>query len=182
MSTPPTGLRPYKNTLPELHHSVYIDPAAVIIGDVHIGQDSSVWPLVVIRGDVNRVSIGARSNIQDGSVIHESRRRAENPEGYPTTLGSDVTVGHKALLHGCSIGDRVMVGMGAIVLDGAIIEDDVIVGAGALVTPGKVLSSGYLYTGSPARPARALHNTEREELVTNARHYIQLKNEYLNAS
>ncbi|WP_101758688.1 gamma carbonic anhydrase family protein [Oceanicoccus sp. KOV_DT_Chl] len=177
--TPHTHIRPFKNHIPQLAEGAYVDPAAVVIGEVSLGQDVSVWPLVVIRGDVNYVKIGDRSNIQDGSVIHESRPRANNPEGYPTVIGEDVTIGHKVMLHGCRIGDRVLVGMGAIILDGAIIEDDVIIGAGALVTPGKTLASGYLYTGSPARPTRPLKESERNGFISNAANYIVLKNDYL---
>lgn len=173
------SIRSYKGILPELAEGAYVDPAAIVIGDVKLGKDSSVWPLVVIRGDVNHVHIGDRSNIQDGSVIHESRKRPTNPEGYPVIIGEDVTVGHKVMLHGCKIGNRVLVGMGAIVLDGVVVEDNVIIGAGALVTPGKRLESGYLYTGSPARQARPVRDGEIEKFVTTAQDYIQLKNEYL---
>lgn len=172
-------IRPFKDFFPELKAGAYVDPAAVVIGDVVLGKDSSVWPLVVIRGDVNKVRIGERSNIQDGSVIHESRPRPSNPDGYPTLIGEDVTVGHKVMLHGCKIGNRVLVGMGAIVLDGVTIEDEVIVGAGALVTPGKTLKSGYLYIGSPARQARPLKDGEIEHFVETAHNYIVLKDEYL---
>ena len=173
------NIRPFKQHQPQLAAGTYVDPAAVVIGEVSLGEDVSVWPLVVIRGDVNYVKIGARSNIQDGTVIHESRPRPNKPEGNPIIIGEDVTVGHKVMLHGCTIGDRVLVGMGAIILDGATIEDDVIVGAGALVTPGKTLVSGYLYTGSPAKQARALKDSERGSLINNAHNYVVLKNEYL---
>ncbi len=172
-------IRPFKGITPTLEEGAYVDPAAVIIGDVVLGEDVSIWPLVVIRGDVNKVRIGNRSNIQDGSVIHESRPRPNNPEGYPVIIGEDVTVGHKVMLHGCKIGNRVLVGMGAIVLDGVVIEDDVIVGAGALVTPGKTLESGYLYTGSPARQARPIREGEMEHFVQTAQNYVVLKEEYL---
>ncbi|ARN74055.1 gamma carbonic anhydrase family protein [Oceanicoccus sagamiensis] len=180
MSTPnPAHIRPFKGVSPTLEEGAYVDPAAVVIGDVVLGKDTSIWPLVVIRGDVNKVRIGNRSNIQDGSVIHESRPRPTNPEGYPVIIGEDVTVGHKVMLHGCKIGNRVLVGMGAIVLDGVVIEDDVIVGAGALVTPGKTLESGYLYTGSPARQARPIRDGEMEHFVQTAQNYVVLKEEYI---
>ncbi len=175
----PTQIRSFKGITPTLEQGAYVDPAAVVIGDVVLGEDVSIWPLVVIRGDVNKVRIGKRSNIQDGSVIHESRPRPNNPEGYPVIIGEDVTVGHKVMLHGCKIGNRVLVGMGAIVLDGVVIEDDVIVGAGALVTPGKTLESGYLYTGSPARQARPIKDGEMEHFVQTAQNYVVLKEEYM---
>lgn len=174
----PANIRPFKGITPTLEEGAYVDPAAVVIGDVVLGKDVSIWPLVVIRGDVNKVRIGNRSNIQDGSVIHESRPRPSNPDGYPVIIGDNVTVGHKVMLHGCKIGNRVLVGMGAIVLDGVVIEDDVIVGAGALVTPGKTLESGYLYTGSPARQARPIRDGEMEHFVQTAENYVVLKNEY----
>lgn len=172
-------IRPYKNMLPTLAEGAYVDEAAVVIGDVVLGEDVSVWPMVVIRGDVNRVRIGARTNIQDATVIHESRPRPDTPEGYPTLIGEDVTIAHKVMLHGCEIGNEVLIGMGTVVLDGAVIEDRVIVGAGALVTPGKRLESGYLYTGSPARQKRPLSDSEIAHFKQQAREYITLKNDYL---
>lgn len=173
------SVRPYRGITPGLADGVFIDATATVIGDVALGEQVSVWPMVVIRGDVNKIRIGARSNIQDGSVLHVSRRKPSTPEGHPCIVGEDVTVGHKVMLHGCQIGNRVLIGMGAIVLDGAIIEDEVIVGAGALVTPGKRLESGYLYIGSPARQARPLSVSERKHFVDNAHSYIELKNDYL---
>lgn len=176
--SPYRSLRPYKGVYPTLHTGAWVDEAAVVIGDVELGEDVSVWPLVVIRGDVNRVRIGARTNIQDGTVIHESRPRPNNPDGYPTLVGSDVTIAHKVMLHGCRIGNEVLIGMGAIVQDNVVIEDRVIVGAGALVTPGKRLQSGYLYTGSPARQARPLTDQELAHFKQQAQEYIALKNDY----
>jgi carbonic anhydrase/acetyltransferase-like protein (isoleucine patch superfamily) len=173
------SIRRYKTFTPTLGPGAYVDPAAVVIGDVWLGSDCSVWPMVVIRGDVNCVRIGARSNIQDASVIHESRPKPGNPAGYPTHIGDDVTVGHKVMLHGCTIGNRVLIGMGAIILDGVVIEDEVIVGAGALVTPGKRLQSGYLYTGSPARQTRPLRADEFEQFLVTANSYVELKNHYM---
>lgn len=178
-STEQQHIRPYKNILPNIGEGAYVDPAAVVIGDVVLGKDASVWPMTVIRGDVNKVRVGDRSNIQDGTIIHESRPRPNNPAGYPTIIGDDVTIAHKVMLHGCTIGDRVLIGMGAVVLDGVIIEDDVVVGAGALVTPGKRLKSGYLYIGSPARQARPLKDSEKAHFVETAINYIDLKNDYL---
>lgn len=181
-NTPSYSIRLYQGITPSLASSAYVDPSAVVIGDVSLGADCSVWPLSVIRGDVNQIKIGSRSNIQDGCVIHVSRPSSDQPRGFATHIGEDVTVGHKVMLHGCTIGSRVMIGMGAIVLDGAIIEDDVIVGAGALVTPGKRLTSGYLYTGSPARQARPLKDSEREHFIANAANYVDLKNDYVSQS
>lgn len=172
-------LRPFKGLMPTLKANTYVDGTATLIGSVLVGEDCSIWPMCAIRGDVNHIILGSRTNIQDGSVIHVSRPTQKNPKGFPTLIGEDVTIGHKVMLHGCQIGNRVIVGIGAIVLDGAIIEDDVIIGAGALVTPGKHLKSGYLYTGSPARQSRALRDEERQHIIDNANNYIELKNDYV---
>jgi len=171
-------IRSYKGINPKIGENVYIDPMSTVIGDVELGDDVSLWPMVVVRGDVNKVKIGARSNIQDGTVIHESRPRPNNPQGYPTLIGEDVTVGHKAMLHGCIIKDRVLVGIGAIILDGAIINEDIIIAAGSLVAPGKELESGYLYMGSPAKPVRPLKEGELAHFVEVAQNYIELKQDY----
>lgn len=128
---------------------------------------------------MNKIRIGKRSNVQDGSILHVTRKSPSNPEGNPLIIGDDVTIGHKAMLHGCKIGHRVLIGMGAILLDGAIVEDDVIVGAGSLVPPNKVLQSGYLYVGSPCKQVRPLTDAERAFLPISADNYVRLKNEYL---
>lgn len=172
-------LKSYNNKVPEIHSSVYVDDSAVLYGDIKLDQDVSIWPLVAARGDVNYIQIGKRSNIQDGTVLHVTRKSTNNPEGFPLIIGDDVTVGHKAMLHGCTIGNRVLVGMGAIVLDGAIIESDVIIGAGSLIPPNKKLQSGYLYIGSPAKQIRSLTKEEIAFLKHSADNYVQLKNEYL---
>ena len=174
-----TSIRSYKGISPQLDDSVYIDETSVIVGDVRLGKDASVWPLVAARGDVNHIIIGDRTNIQDNSVLHVTHKNAENPEGYPLIIGSDVTIGHKVMLHGCTIKDRVLVGMGSIVLDGAIIESDVMIGAGSLVPPNKKLKSGYLYVGSPVKQARPLTDKERAFLVRSANNYVQNKNDYM---
>lgn len=145
------NIRTYKGVRPQLGERVMIDSTSVVIGNVVLADDVGVWPLVVIRGDVNHVSIGKRTNIQDGSVLHLTHKSTTNPQGHPLSIGEDVTVGHKAMLHGCTIGNRVLVGMGAILLDGVVVEDDVMIGAGSLVSPGKRLESGFLYLGSPAK-------------------------------
>ncbi|MGY3568370.1 gamma carbonic anhydrase family protein [Vibrio paucivorans] len=174
------SIRSYKGIAPQLGERVYIDESAVLVGDIKIGDDSSVWPLVAARGDVNHIHIGERSNIQDGSVLHVTHKNKENPAGYPLLIGDDVTIGHKVMLHGCIIKDRVLVGMGAIVLDGAVIEEEVMIGAGSLVPPNKVLESGYLYVGSPVKQARPLSEKERAFLQKSSDNYVQNKNDYIN--
>lgn len=173
------ALRPYKNHFPQTGDRVMIDRSSVIVGDVQLADDVSIWPLVAIRGDVNKVVIGKRSNIQDGSVLHVTHKSTSNPEGHPLLIGEDVTVGHKAMLHGCSIGDRVLVGMGSILLDGVIVEEDVMIGAGSLVPPGKRLESGYLYVGSPVKQVRPLSEAEIAGLLYSSNNYVGWKNEYL---
>ncbi|QCR34864.1 gamma carbonic anhydrase family protein [Nissabacter sp. SGAir0207] len=174
------SLRPYHDHTPQLGQRVMVDPASVVIGDVMLADDVSIWPLVAIRGDVHHVRIGARTNVQDGSVLHVTHKSSYNPAGFPLLIGEDVTVGHKAMLHGCTIGNRVLVGMGSIVLDGAVIEDDVMIGAGSLVAPGKRLVSGYLYLGSPAKQIRPLTPEEIAGLLYSANNYVKWKDEYLN--
>ncbi|MEQ5205025.1 gamma carbonic anhydrase family protein, partial [Providencia rettgeri] len=142
-----TSLRHYLETFPSVAANVFIDPSSVVIGDVRLAEDVSIWSLSVLRGDVNYISIGARTNIQDGSVLHVTHKSTNNPDGNPLIIGEDVTGGHKVMLHGCTIGIGVLVGMGSVVFDGAVIEDDVVVGANSLVTQGKRLESGYLYMG-----------------------------------
>lgn len=174
-----TSLRRYKNVSPQIGLRVYIDSSSVLIGEISIGDDSSIWPLVAARGDVNYIQIGARTNIQDGSVLHVTHKNPENPAGFPLIIGNDVTIGHKVMLHGCTIHNRVLVGMGSIILDGAIIEDEVMIGAGSLVPPNKRLISGYLYVGSPVKQARPLSDKERTFLQTSADNYVTNKNDYL---
>lgn len=171
-------IRTYQGHAPQLGARVFVDPSAVVLGDVVLGDDCSVWPLAVIRGDMHRIRIGARTSIQDGSVLHITHAGPFNPGGYPLEIGEDVTVGHKVTLHGCSIGSRVLVGMGAIIMDGAVVEDEVVIGAGSLVPPGKRLASGYLYVGSPVKQARELTAEEREFLRYSAAHYVRLANKH----
>jgi carbonic anhydrase/acetyltransferase-like protein (isoleucine patch superfamily) len=172
-------LRPYRNVSPQLGEKVMVDATSVVIGDVRLADDVGIWPLVVIRGDVNYVAIGARSNIQDGSVLHVTHKSSYNPEGNPLIIGEDVTVGHKVMLHGCTIGNRVLVGMGSILLDGVVIEDDVMIGAGSLVPQNKRLESGYLYLGSPVKQIRPLKEEEIAGLTYSANNYVKWKDEYL---
>lgn len=172
-------IRPYKGTTPQLGERVYVDPQAAVIGDVHIGADSSIWPMCCLRGDVNHIRIGARTSIQDGSVMHVTHRHGARPEGHATLVGSDVTVGHKVILHGCTVEDRCLIGMGAIVLDGAVIRSHVLLGAGSLVGEGKELEGGYLWLGRPAKRIRALTQEEMQWFAYSASHYVKLKNDYL---
>lgn len=174
-----TVLRPYKDLFPTIGQRVMVDPTSVVVGDVRMAEDVGIWPLVVIRGDVNYVEIGARTNIQDGSVLHVTHKSSYNPEGNPLLIGEDVTVGHKVMLHGCTIGHRVLVGMGSIVLDGAVIEDEVMIGADSLVPQNKRLQSGYLYLGSPVKQIRPLTEAEIEGLRYSANNYVKWKDEYL---
>ena len=173
-------IRPHHGCTPKLGERVFIDDTALVIGEVELGDDCSVWPMTVIRGDMHRIRIGKGCSIQDGSVLHITHAGAYNPDGFPLTLGDFVTVGHKVILHGCTIHDRVLVGMGVIVMDGAVVESEVILGAGCLVPPGKRLESGYLYVGSPAKQARPLTDKERSFFEYTARNYMRLKDTYLN--
>jgi len=173
------SIRSHKGTTPVFGERTWVDPSAVVIGDVITGEDCSIWPITAIRGDMHRIRIGHRCSIQDGSVLHITHASDYNPGGWPLTLGDDVTVGHKALLHGCTIGNRVLVGMGSIIMDGAVVEDEVIVAAGCLVPPGKTLQSGYLYVGSPCRQARPLTDEEYGFFTYTAANYVKLKDMYL---
>ena len=174
------AVRTYNNISPEIGAGVFVDEQAAVIGDVTIGEDSSVWPMVAIRGDVHSISIGKRTNIQDGSVLHVTADNEYNPGGHPLVIGDEVTVGHGAILHACTVGDRSLIGMGATVLDGAIVQSHVMVAAGTLVPPGKVLESGYLYMGNPVKQARPLKEKEIEYFSFSAQHYVNLKDKHLN--
>ena len=177
-----TTIRPYFNHRPSLGQRVWIDPDATVIGQVALADDVSIWPRSVLRGDVNRIEVGARTNIQDGTICHVTHDGRYTPGGIPLILGQDITVGHAAVLHACTVGDRCLIGMGAVVLDGATIEADVILGAGSLVSPGKRLESGWLYVGRPAVPVRRLSEREFEMLRYSASHYVKLKDHYLAAA
>ncbi|KGJ96716.1 gamma carbonic anhydrase family protein [Colwellia psychrerythraea] len=174
-----TNIRPYKGTLPSLGLDNYIDISAVLVGDITLAADVSIWPLVAARGDVNTITIGARTNIQDGTVLHVTRKSPNNPNGNPLIIGDDVTIGHMCMLHGCQLGNRILVGMGAIIMDGVMVEDDVFIGAGSLVPPNKVLVSGYLYVGNPVKQVRPLKESEAAFLKQSAINYVELKNDYL---
>ena len=174
-------IRPYKGIMPQVVDSAYIDPHCSIIGDVVIGADTSVWPMAAIRGDVNKIRIGERTNIQDGSVLHVTHAGPFSPDGYPLTIGNDVTVGHNVVLHACTIEDGCLIGMGSVVLDGAVIKAGAMIGAGSVVSPGKTLKGGYLYLGSPARQVRELSDKEKAFFEYSAKHYVALKNDYMNS-
>jgi carbonic anhydrase/acetyltransferase-like protein (isoleucine patch superfamily) len=172
-------IRPYRQQLPRLAAGAYVDETACVIGDVELGEDASVWPMAVLRGDVNAIRIGARTNVQDGSVLHVTHDGPYSPGGAALMVGDDVTIGHGVILHACTIGNRCLVGMGALVLDKVVIEDEVFIAAGSVVPPGKRLVSGFLYRGSPAQQARPLTDTERAQLKYSAEHYVRVKNDYL---
>ncbi len=173
-------IRRFKNILPETGKQVFIDDSAVVIGNVELADDVSVWPAAVLRGDVEKITVGERTNIQDGAVLHVSHASEYNGnKSYPLTIGKAVTIGHNAVVHACTVGDYCLIGIGANVLDGAVLEDYVMLGAGALVPPGKVLQSGYLYVGSPAKQVRKLTDEEKQFLAYSASHYVQLKNEHM---
>lgn len=172
-------IRPHRGAIPKLGLRVFVDQRASVIGAVDLGDDASVWPGAVIRGDMGqRIVVGARTSVQDNAVLHITHAGPYTGDGYSTFVGNDVTIGHGAILHACQVGDRVLIGMGSIVLDGAIIEDEVMLGAGSLVSPGKRLQSGHLYRGAPAQLARPLTDTERTQLQYMANNYVRLKDEY----
>ncbi len=171
-------IRPFNGIHPQLGERVFIDPSAVVTGDVVIGEDSSVWPMAVIRGDMHRIRIGARTSVQDASVLHITHAGPFNEDGWPLTIGDDVTIGHGAMLHGCTLGNRILVGIGATILDGAVVEDEVVIGAGTLVPPGKRLESGFMYMGAPARQARPLSDKERAFFKYTAANYAKLKDQH----
>ena len=176
------NIRSFQDMTPELGSAVYVDESAVVIGDVVLGDDCSVWPQAVIRGDMHRIRVGKRTSIQDGSVLHITHASNYNEAGWPLTIGDDVTIGHRAILHGCTIGNRILIGNGAIVMDGAVIDDNVIIGANALVPPGKHLESGFLYVGSPCKPARPVTEKEKSFFLYTAANYVKLKDQYLGQS
>ena len=173
------SVRNFQDQQPQLGERVFIDESAVVIGDVNLEDDVSVWPTSVIRGDVHHIKVGANTNIQDGSVLHVSHQSPFSTQGFPLNIGKAVTIGHRAVIHGCTVGDFCLIGMGAIILDGAKIEDHVMLGAGTLVAPGKVLESGFLYVGSPAKKVRSLKPEELELLQYSSEHYVMLKNQYI---
>ena len=173
------SIRSHRGIPPKLGQRVYIAPAATVIGDVHLGDDASVWPGAVIRGDMHSIRVGDRSNVQDNAVLHITHASDFNPNGWPLNIGNDVVIGHRAVLHGCTVGNRILIGNGAIVNDGAVIEDEVIVGAGCMVPPGKTLASGFVYVGNPCKQMRPLSEKEKAFFSYSAANYVKLKDEYL---
>lgn len=173
------NIRSFEDKLPNLGQRVYVDPHAVLIGDVTIGDDSSIWPMAVLRGDVNSISVGSSCSIQDGAILHVTHDGPYTPGGRPLILGNGITVGHQAVLHACTIDDYCLIGMSALILDDVHIQTQVMVAAGSIVTPGKILESGYLYLGNPAKAVRVLTTKEIDHLHYSAEHYVRLKNRYL---
>lgn len=173
------NIRSYLDTTPEIDESCYIDPMGIVVGDVVLAENVSVWPFAVIRGDINSIRIGKNSNVQDHAMLHVSHKKADKPNGSPLIIGEDVTIGHHVTLHGCTIGNRVLIGINSIILDDVIIPDDVMIGAGTLVPPGKVLESGWLYVGSPAKKARPLTEKEMAFLSYSAQNYVKVSRNYL---
>ena len=159
---------------PRIDPSAFVAPGAQLIGDIEIGPEASIWYNCVLRGDVNRIRIGARTNIQDGSVIHVDSPKPGEEEGHPTIIGEDVLIGHLAMVHGCILHDRAFVGLGAIVMDGCEIESDAMLAAGAMLTPGKRLPSGQLWAGRPAKYVRDLTQQELAGQRAGVAHYVAL--------
>ena len=174
-----SNTKEFKGILPKISTNSYIDENACIIGDVSIGGNCSIWPYVVLRGDMLPIKIGDNCNIQDGSILHTTHKSKYNPEGFALSIGSNVTIGHKVLLHGCKISDNTLIGMGSIVMDGSTVQSNVIVAAGSLVPQGKILESGYLWMGSPVKKIRKLTSKEIEFIKYSAENYSKLSKEYM---
>ena len=172
------SIRKFENHSPLIHSTSYVDDTALVLGDVQIGENCSIWPMTVIRGDVNSVQIGNSTNIQDNSVLHVTHDGPYNPGGFNSKIGNNVTVGHRVILHGCEIGDSCLIGMGTTIMDGVIIEPQSLIGAGSLVTPNKRLESGYLWMGSPIRKVRKLTDEELQSIEYSALSYVKLKNRH----
>jgi carbonic anhydrase/acetyltransferase-like protein (isoleucine patch superfamily) len=173
------AIRSFQKQLPRLGERVFVDDSAQVIGQVELGDDVSIWPLTVVRGDVNHIRIGARTNIQDNSVLHVTHDGRYSPGGVPLIIGSDVTVGHNVILHACTVEDACLIGMGSVILDKAVIGKHSLIGAGAVVAPGKIVEPGSLWVGNPARFIRKLTESEIESLYYSAENYRKLKDEYL---
>jgi carbonic anhydrase/acetyltransferase-like protein (isoleucine patch superfamily) len=173
------SIREFAGFTPKIGERVYVDESAVVLGDVELGEDVSVWPCAVIRGDMHRIRIGARTSVQDNSTLHITHAGPFNEDGWPLIIGDDVTIGHCATLHGCTIGNEVLIGIGSTVLDGVVIEDQVVIGAGTLVPPGKRLESGYMYMGVPAKQIRPLKDKERDFFKYSANNYVKLKDQFI---
>ena len=174
-------IRKFKDFTPSIGKRVFVDTQATVIGDVYLGDDVSIWPQSVIRGDINPITIGKRTNIQDGSIVHVTHK-SQYSDGCECHIGSDVTIGHGCIIHACTIEDMALVGMGSVILDGTTISKKVIIGAKSLVPSGKTLESGYLYMGSPCKKIRPLKDGELEFLKYSATHYVNTKNDFLSQS
>ena len=174
-------IRSLQGNTPTIHDTAYVDETALLIGDVTVGEDSSIWPMTVVRGDVQKITIGKRTNIQDACVLHVTHDGEYTPGGYPLTIGDGVTAGHRATLHACTIGNYCLIGMSATIMDGAVLGDKLIIAAGALVPTGKKLEGGYLYVGSPVKQVRALNDEELKSLEYSADHYVEVKNMHMNS-
>jgi carbonic anhydrase/acetyltransferase-like protein (isoleucine patch superfamily) len=172
------AIRDFEDRLPDIHPTSYIDDKALVIGNVTIGENCSIWPFTVIRGDVNSIKIGNNTNIQDNSVLHVTHDGPYNPGGFDLQIGNDVTVGHRVILHGCHIGNNCLIGMGSTIMDGVVIETNTVIGAGSLVTPNKILEPGYLWLGSPARKVRKLTDEEIKSIEYSAQQYLKLKSRH----
>ena len=171
-------IRDFENKQPNIHPTTFVDESALVLGDVNIGKNCSIWPMTVVRGDVNTIQIGDFTNIQDNSILHVTHDGPYNPGGYNLKIGNNVTVGHRVILHGCHIGDSCLIGMGATIMDGVVIEPYSLIGAGSLVTPNKHLESGYLWMGSPVRKVRKLSDEELKSIDYSALNYVELKNRH----
>lgn len=165
-------IRSFRGKTPKLHPSCFVEDSVQLLGDVELGEDSSIWFNCVVRGDVNAIRIGRRTNIQDLSMVHVTSHK------FITTIGDEVTVGHHVVLHGCAVGKRVLVGMGAILMDGVVVGDECVIGAGALLTPGTQIPPGQLVVGSPAKVKRPITAEEREWLSRSAENYVLLAREH----
>ena len=168
-------IRTFQTHIPKIHKTAYVDPTALVIGQVAMGADSSIWPMSVVRGDINIITIGERTNIQDGSILHVSHDSEYSPGGASMMIGDDVTVGHSVVLHACTLMDCCLIGIGSVILDHAVVHKHAMVGAGSLVTNGKELEGGYLWMGRPAKKVRELSEKEIEYLSYSASHYVKVK-------
>jgi carbonic anhydrase/acetyltransferase-like protein (isoleucine patch superfamily) len=174
-----TNIVKFKNSLPKIGKNVYLSDKSLVVGNVTIGDDCSVWPMAVIRGDMHQIVIGEKTNIQDGCILHITHDSDYNKGGWPLHIGSEVTIGHGVILHGCTLEDQCLIGIGSKILDGAIVRKNSMLAAGSLVTPNSELESGFLYMGSPAKKVRKLSVSEMKFFSYTANNYVKLKNEYL---
>jgi carbonic anhydrase/acetyltransferase-like protein (isoleucine patch superfamily) len=173
------AIRPFEGIYPYIAPTAFVDETALVIGQVTIGRDASIWPMAVVRGDVNAIVIGERTNIQDGSVLHVTHDGPYSPGGQELAIAHDVTVGHHAVLHGCTVESHCLIGIGAQVMDGTIVRSHALIGAGALVPPGKEIEGGFLWVGRPAKKVRALTEEELAHITYSAAHYVKNKNRHL---